>query len=149
MLPRRLAPVLPSPYSSSFLHSTKAKSFVGIWHLGSPRRDCSHCGGFAPAAPRRVWNLVSGSISGPLLSQPVQITGLVGHYPTNYLICRRPILRRPKPLNEKPLQDISLIRYCPQFPGVIPVLRVGYPRVTEPYATIQVSFNMHGLIEPQ
>ena len=62
--------------------------------MGSPRRDFSHCGGFAPAAPRRAWNIVSGSISGLLLSQPVQIIGLVSHYPTNYLICRRLILRR-------------------------------------------------------
>ena len=37
--------------------------------MGSPRRTFVHCGGFAPAAPRRVWNLVSGSISGPLLNE--------------------------------------------------------------------------------
>ena len=69
--------------------------------MGSPRRDFSHCGGFAPAAPRRAWNLVSGSISGLLLSQPVQINGLVSHYLTNYLICRRPILRRKKTFKQK------------------------------------------------
>ena len=36
------------------------------------------------------------SISGLLLSQPVPIFGLVGRYPTNYLIGRRPILGRAK-----------------------------------------------------
>ena len=103
--------------------------------MGFPRRTFVHCGGFAPAAPRRAWNLVSGSISGLLLSQPVQITGLVGIYPANYLICRRSILRRRNISMKYQFQVSPHIRYYPQFPGVIPVLRVGYPRVTEPYAT--------------
>ena len=54
-----------------------------------------------------------------------------------------------KHLNKKPLQEKLPIRYYPQFPRVIPVLRVGYPRVTEPYATNLNSFNLHGLIESQ
>lgn len=105
--------------------------------MGFPRRTFVHCGGFAPAAPRRVWNLVSGSISGLLLSQPVPIMGLVGLYPTNYLISRRPILRRIIHFKRKPLQESLYIRYYPQFPRVMPVLRVSYPRVTEPFAMIK------------
>ena len=54
-----------------------------------------------------------------------------------------------KHLNKKPFQEKSSIRYQPQFPRVIPVLRVGYPRVTEPYATSLNSFDLHGLIESQ
>ena len=54
-----------------------------------------------------------------------------------------------KHLNKKPLQEKLPIQYYPQFPKVIPVLRVGYPRVTEPYATNLNSFDLHGLIESQ
>ena len=54
-----------------------------------------------------------------------------------------------KHLNKIPFQEKSSIRYQPQFPRVIPVLRVGYPRVTEPYATNLNSFDLHGLIESQ
>lgn len=54
-----------------------------------------------------------------------------------------------KHLNKKPFQEKSSIQYQPQFPRVIPVLRVGYPRVTEPYATSLNSFDLHGLIESQ
>ncbi len=63
-------------------------------HLGSPYRTFVQCKGFAPAAPRRARNLVSDSVSGLLLSQPVPIIGTVGRYPTVYLIGRSHILRR-------------------------------------------------------
>ena len=63
-------------------------------HSGSPYRTVVQCKGFAPAAPRRARNLVSDSVSGLLLSQPVPIIGTVGRYPTVYLIGRSHILRR-------------------------------------------------------
>ncbi len=63
-------------------------------HSGSPYRAVAQCKGFAPAAPRRARNLVSDSVSGLLLSQPVPIIGTVGRYPTVYLIGRSHILRR-------------------------------------------------------
>ncbi len=63
-------------------------------HSGSPYRTGVQCKGFAPAAPRRARNLVSDSVSGFLLSQPVPIIGTVGRYPTVYLIGRSHILRR-------------------------------------------------------
>ena len=63
-------------------------------HSRSPYRAFAQCKVFAPAAPRRAWIRVSESISGLLLSQPVPIIGLLGRYPSNYLIGRRPILRR-------------------------------------------------------
>ena len=126
------------------------KSYTKKHNTWDPRRTFVHCGGFAPAAPRRVWNLVSGSISELLLSQPVPIIGLVGHYPTNDLISRRSILRRNENhFKGKPFQASPNIRYYPQFPRVIPVHRVSYPRVTEPYAMNLNSFNLHGLIESQ
>ncbi len=61
-------------------------------HSESPYRTCVQCKGFAPAAPRRARNLVSDSVSGLLLSQPVPIMGTVGRYPTVYLIGRSRIL---------------------------------------------------------
>ena len=63
-------------------------------HLESPYRTGVQCKGFAPAAPRRARTLVSESVSGLLLSQPVLIIGTVGRYPTVYLISRSHILWR-------------------------------------------------------
>ena len=63
-------------------------------HSVSPYRTGVQCKGFAPAAPRRARTLVSESVSGFLLSQPVPIIGTVGRYPTVYLIGRSRILRR-------------------------------------------------------
>lgn len=63
-------------------------------HSGSPYRTGVQCKGFAPAAPRRARYLVSDTVSGFLLSQPVPIIGTVGRYPTVYLIGRSHVLRR-------------------------------------------------------
>jgi hypothetical protein len=84
-------------------------------HLGFPRHAFAHCGVFAPAAPRRAWGLVSVPISGLRLPSPVPVVGLVGRYPTNYLIGRRPILGRfrfqrgglPAPLAYRVLSSVS------------------------------------------
>ncbi len=92
MLPRRLAPVLPSSYSSSFLGLRKALTVLR--HSGFPCRACAHCTVFAPAAPRRAWTCVSESISGLPLSGPVPVLGYVVLYTTYYLIGHRLILRQ-------------------------------------------------------
>ena len=63
-------------------------------HSGSPYRTVVQCKGFASAAPRRARTLVSESVSGFSLSQPVPIIGTVGRYPTVYLIGRSHVLRR-------------------------------------------------------
>ena len=39
--------------------------------------------------------------------------------------------------------------YYPQFPGIIPLLRAGYPRVTEQYAEGLTPLDLHGLVEPR
>lgn len=80
-------------------------------HSESPYRTCVQCKGFAPAAPRRAWNLVSDSISGLLLSQPVPIMGTVGRYPTVYLIDRNHILWRRSVSNSPLFQWGSLSGY--------------------------------------
>ncbi len=91
VLPRRLAPVFPTTYSSSYLHLIKAHAMHE--HGGFPYHTCVHCKGFAPAAPRRAGTSISVSLSGLPLSRPVRIFGLVVRYTANYLIRRRPILR--------------------------------------------------------
>ena len=63
-------------------------------HLGFPYRTSVQCKGFAPAAPRRARYLVSDTVSRLLLSQPIPIMGMVGRYPTIYLIGRSHILWR-------------------------------------------------------
>ncbi len=92
VLPRRLAPVLPTTYSPSYLHLAKAQ--VVLEHLGSPCHTFVHCRGFAPAAPRRAGTSVLVSLSGLPLSRPVRIKGLVVHYTANSLIRCRLILGR-------------------------------------------------------
>ena len=90
VLPRRLAPVLPTTYSPRYL--LLAKAYALHKHSGSPYHTCVHCKGFAAAAPRRARTRVSVSFWGLPLSRPLRIFGLVGHYPANYLIRRRPVV---------------------------------------------------------
>ena len=87
-------------------------------HSGSPYRTLVQCKGFAPAAPRRARNLVSDSVSGLLLSQPVPIIGTVGRYPTVYLIGRSHILRR-RSLSDSPHSSVGAVsRISLSFPRV-------------------------------
>ena len=78
VLPRLLAPVFPTTYSSRFLPFTKA--YVKHKHLGSPYHTCVHCKGSAPAAPRGARSSVSVTFSGLPLSGPLRIMGLVSLY---------------------------------------------------------------------
>ncbi len=90
VLPRRLAPVLPTTYSPRFL--LLAKAYTLCKHSGFPYHTFVQSKGFAPAAPRRARVSISVPFSGLPLSRPVLIIGLVGHYPANNLISRRLIL---------------------------------------------------------
>ena len=92
MLPRRLAPVLPTPYSPKYL--PLAKAYAMHKHSEFPYHACAHCKGFVTAAPRKARTRVSVSFWGLPLSGPLWIFGLVSLYLTNYLIHRRLILRR-------------------------------------------------------
>ncbi len=92
VLPRRLAPVLPTTYSPRSL--LLAKAYAKRKHLGSPYHTFVHCKGSAPAAPRRARASTSVPFSRLPLSRPLPILGLVGHYPANSLIGRRLTLGR-------------------------------------------------------
>ena len=91
-LPRRLAPVLPTTYSPSFLHLAKAYSVSK--HSGFPYHAYAHCKVFLAAAPLRARTLISVSFSGLGLPSPLLILGLVSLYLTNSLISHRLILWR-------------------------------------------------------
>jgi hypothetical protein len=55
---------------------------------------CAHCPIFPTAASRRSLGRVSVPVWLVVLSDQLPIAGLVGHYPTNNLIGRRPLPRR-------------------------------------------------------
>ena len=90
VLPRRLAPVLPTTYSPSFLHL--AKAYTLYRHSGYPYHAFAHCKVSVTAAPLRARTSISVSFLGLRLSSPLLIVGLVSLYLTNNLISRRLIL---------------------------------------------------------
>ena len=53
-----------------------------------------HCAIFPTAASRRSLDRVSVPVWLIILSDQLSIAGLVGHYPTNYLMDRGPILEQ-------------------------------------------------------
>ena len=63
-------------------------------HAALLRQAFAHCAIFLTAASRRSLARVSVPVWGVTLSRPLRIIGLVGRYPTNYLIRRRPIPKR-------------------------------------------------------
>ena len=65
-----------------------------IPHAALLRQAFAHCAIFLTAASRRSLARISVPVWGATLSRPLRIIGLVGHYPTNYLIRRRPIPKR-------------------------------------------------------
>ena len=59
----------------------------------------AHCGRFLTAASRRSGARISMPLWPATLSGRLPVVGLVGRYPTNYLMGRRPIRKRVAPLN--------------------------------------------------
>ena len=66
------------------------KAFV--LHAASLRQAFAHCGRFPTAASRRSLDRVSVPVWLFILSDQLPVSGLVGHYPANYLMGRRLIL---------------------------------------------------------
>ena len=60
-------------------------------HAASLRQACAHCGRFLAAASRRSGGRVSVPLRLAVLSDQLRITALVGRYPANQLIRRRPL----------------------------------------------------------
>ena len=65
-----------------------------IHHAASLRQAFAHCGRFSTAATRRCPDSVSVPVVGAMLSHPLDIIAMVGHYPTIKLISHQPLLRR-------------------------------------------------------
>ena len=69
-----------------------------ITHAALLRQAFAHCAIFPTAASRRSLDRVSVPVWLIILSDQLTISGLVGRYPTNYLMVRGLILRRISPL---------------------------------------------------
>ena len=82
-------------------------------HAALLRQAFAHCAKFPTAAPRRGLDRISIPVWLIILSDQLPIIALVGHYPTNKLIGRRPILKcEPKPaLTTVPQRARCIIRY--------------------------------------
>ena len=129
-------------------------------HAASLDQAFAHCPKFPIAATRRCMFRISVTLWGAVLSHPLAVIALVGHYPTNKLIRRGPLHRRAvKPytgyrMSEFGYQTIensfhfrhptSEIRH-PDY-GELAHLSAGYsppmgtfPRVTHPSATARRS----------
>ena len=92
----------------------------------------AHCPKFPTAASRRSLGRVSVPVWLVVLSDQLQIVGLVSFYPTNYLICHRPlqtreVLRSPAFI----LRSYAvLIRLSPGYPPRLGTFRC----ITHPFA---------------
>ena len=87
-----------------------------IHHAASLRQAFAHCGRFSTAATRRCPDSVSVPVVGAMLSHPLDIVALVGHYPTNKLISRKPLLRRNHTFAPQRLSGITH-----SFPWLFPI----------------------------
>jgi hypothetical protein len=66
-----------------------------ITHAASLAQPSGHWRRSLTAAPRRSLGRLSVPVWPAILSDQLPIIGLVGHYPTNHLMGRKPPLRRP------------------------------------------------------
>ena len=98
-------------------------------HAASLHQAFAHCAIFLTAAARRRRDRVSVPVWGATLSRPLPVVGLVGHYPTNYLIGRRPIPERRSFSPEGAYAGLSVVS------NGYPPLWGRFLRVTHPSAT--------------
>ena len=146
VLPRRLAPVLPTTYSPRYL--LLAKAYTKCRHVGFPYHTCVHCRGFAPAAPRRASVSVAVPFSGLPLSGPLPILGLVSHYLANYLIGRRLILWPCVSGKEHPSTN-PLFSFSLSFPRLSWTIRqiIDVLMSCPPSIFLRIWNDLHGLAE--
>ena len=110
------------PYSSLPTGLYDPKAF--ITHAASLRQGFPHCARFPTAASRRSLDRVSVPVWLIILSDQLPVFGLVGRYPTNYLMGRRFV-------SERKLVYRGLL--CPQTlsgpwsHAVLALLSKGYP----------------------
>ena len=90
---------VPSPLT--LLTQVASSLLTGVYnpkaffpHAALLRQAFAHCARFPTAASRRSLDRVSVPVWLIILSDQLPVLGLVGHYPTNYLMGRGPILWR-------------------------------------------------------
>ena len=103
-------PLIPRDFHS------REKHRINPGHSESPRHAFAHCEVFATAAPLRARTSISVSFSGQPLSRPLRVLGLVSHYLTNYLMRRRPIVKRRSFLEQQDSTRCSLSGIILSFP---------------------------------
>lgn len=117
-----------------------------ILHAALRRQTFVHCVRFPVAATRRCIGRVSVLFCPFPLSGRVPVIGLVGHYPTNYLMGDRLIHRR----------AVKRFSHCWGY-AVLAHLSMGYSTplgrflsITQPFATrsLRISFYLHALGMP-
>ena len=127
-------------------------------HAASLHQSFLHCAIFPTAASRRSLGRVSVPMWPVTLSGRLLIVGLVGRYPTNYLI-RRGSISHHRSFSHCAMRHRALMRHYQPFPAAIPLCEAGYPRVTHPSATqsfnlpsenfrLNASFDLHVLSTP-
>ena len=122
-------------------------------HAASLHQGFPHCAIFPTAASRRSLGRVSVPMWPITLSGRLLIVALVGRYPANWLIRRGPILYH-RSFSLKVMRPRALMRYYQSFLTVIPLYKVGCPRVTHPSATnkenrnLLCPFDLHVLSTP-
>ena len=102
-------------------------------HAALLDQACAHCPKFPTAASRRSLGRVSVPVWLVVLSDQLQIVALVGLYPTNKLICHRPLQQR-EVLRSPAFTRRSyavLIRLSPGYPPLLGTFRC----ITHPFAT--------------
>ena len=106
---------VPSSFPSSPLKELyDPRAF--ITHVVLLDQDFSHCPRFPTAATRGCLDRVSVPVWLIILSDQLPIVALVGHYPTNKLISRNPILSRPKALQIQSAESKRLFCISSGFP---------------------------------
>ena len=107
--------------SSHLKEVYRPRSF--ILHAASLHQAFAHCARFLIAAPRRSLGRISVPIRLIVLSDQLPVEGLVGHYPTNYLIGRKPISKRINPLVRKSCEKLTTCGISSLFRLLSPTLR--------------------------
>ena len=102
-------------------------------HAALLRQGCPHCAILPTAASRRSLGRVSVPMWPFNLSVRLPIVGLVGRYPTNYLIGREPIFQRIAPLAAGSCDPAALCGINVRFQTVSPSERqVAHVLLTRP-----------------
>ncbi len=91
-VPSNKRAISPNCTSSLLTELYNPKAF--FTHAALLRQGFPHCAIFPTAASRRSLGRVSVPVWLIILSDQLTIEALVGHYPTNKLMVREPILRR-------------------------------------------------------